>query len=145
MADDGGLAHLQKRLAAIPKDVVEAIQPAVLKQANVMAATMRRLVPVDQGDLKDSIHVTPGGGTTPPYSQPGGSMTVGSNSAAVTVGNVDVRYGHLVEYGHSGGGFSGVPAPAHPFFWPSVRLHNKRSMRAIKGAISRAIKKRGRA
>lgn len=142
MADDGGVSKLQRRLAAIPRDVQAAVQPAVLKQANEMAATMRRLVPVDSGNLQKSIHVTPGGSATPAYSQPGGSMVVSSNAAAVTVGDTDVRYGHLVEYGH-GNGFNGSTVPAHPFFWPAVRLHNKKAKRAIKSAISRAIRKRG--
>ena len=134
MADDGGLARLQKRLAAIPENVREAVQPALNKQAEAMATTMRTLVPVDSGDLKDSITVTQAGQSTPPYSQPGGSMVVPENAAAVTVGNKDVRYGHLVEYGT-------MKAPAHEFFWPSVRLNNKKAKRAIKSAIGRAVKK----
>ncbi|WP_102960217.1 HK97-gp10 family putative phage morphogenesis protein [Mangrovicella endophytica] len=134
--DDGGLSKLQRRLAAIPRDVTAAVQPAVVRQAEAMAATMRRLAPEDTGDLKRSIEVTAGGHTTPAYSQPGGSMAVPSNAAAVTVGNSDVRYPHLVEYGTA-------EANAQPFFWPSVRLHNKKAKTAIKGAIRRAIRKRG--
>ncbi|MEF2071903.1 HK97-gp10 family putative phage morphogenesis protein [Consotaella aegiceratis] len=136
MADDGGLSKLQKRFAAIPEDVRAAAQKSALKQADTMAATMRRLAPVDSGDLKESITVTPAGQSTPPYSQPGGSSVVPENAAAVTVGDDDVRYPHLVEYGTK-------KAPAHPFFWPAVRLHNKKAKAAIKSAIRRAVKKRG--
>lgn len=134
--DDGGLSKLQARFAAIPKDVQEAGARSALKQAETMAATMRALAPEVSGDLKRSIEVTPGGRSTPAYSQPGGSSVVPTNAAAVTVGNADVRYPHLVEYGT-------VKAPAHPFFWPAVRLHNKKASRAIKSAIRRAVKKRG--
>jgi HK97 gp10 family phage protein len=134
MNGDGGIGRLQQRLAAIPKTVKEAVQPALLRQANSMAGTMRSFAPVDEGDLKASIEVTPGGQSTPAYSQPGGSMTVPSNAAAVTVGNSDVRYGHLVEYGT-------VKAQAQPFFWPAVRLHNKKAKKAIKAAVGRAVKK----
>ena len=134
MADDGGIGRLQRRLRAIPLEVRKAAQPAVTKQAENMAATMRQLVPVDSGDLKDSIEVTPGGKATPAYSQPGGQMTVPENAAAITVGNHAVRYGHLVEYGTT-------EAPAHPFFWPSVRLLNKKAKAAIKRAISTAVRK----
>lgn len=140
MADDGGIARLQRRLAAIPGEVKAAALPAVLKQANAMAGTMRALVPVDEGDLKASIRVTPAGQQTPAYSQPGGSMTVPENAVAVTVGNADVRYGHLVEYGH-GNGFGGTAVPAHPFFWPAVRLHQTKAKKAIKAAIGRAVRK----
>lgn len=133
MADDGGLSRLQRRLAAIPKAVKAAAQPALLKQAEEMADTMRALAPVESGALRDSIVVTPAGQSTPPYSQPGGSMVVPENAVAITVGNTDVRYPHLVEYGTK-------KAPAQPFFWPAVRLHQKKAQRAIKAGIRKAVR-----
>jgi HK97 gp10 family phage protein len=137
MPDDGGLSRLQHRLAAIPKAVKDAAQPALLKQANAMAATMRTLAPDDPAtgapDLRTSIAVTPGGQATPPYSQPGGSMVVPENAVAVTVGNTDVRYPHLVEFGTS-------KAAAQPFFWPAVRLHQRKAQRAIKTGIRKAVR-----
>jgi HK97 gp10 family phage protein len=54
--------------------------------------------------------------------------------AIVTVGNTDVRYPHLVEYGTS-------DTPAQPFFWPGFRLTRKRAANRIKRAISTAVKK----
>lgn len=134
MTDDGGISRLKRRLAAIPKDVKEAVQPSLNRQAGQMAATMRGFAPVDSGDMKDSIEVTQAGGQTPAYSQPGGSMTVPENAVAITVGNSEVRYGHLVEYGT-------VQANAQPFFWPAVRLHRQRAQKAIKSAVSRSVKK----
>lgn len=134
MADDGGLSRLKQRLAAIPQDVKAAVQPALVKQAEAMAHTMKALVPRETGALADSIEVTPGGESTPAYSQPGGSMVVPANAAAVTVGNTDVRYGHLVEYGT-------VRAPGKPFFWPSVRLHQQKAKKSIKAAVGRAVRK----
>lgn len=134
MANDGGIGRLKQRFAAIPKSVKETVQPTLNKQAEKMAASMRSFVPVDDGDLKGSIDVTPAGGQTTPYSQPGGSMTVPENAAAITVGNSDVRYGHLVEYGTA-------KANAQPFFWPAVRLNNKKAKQAIKRSIGRAVKK----
>ena len=53
--------------------------------------------------------------------------------AAVTVGDHTVRYGHLVEYGTK-------KAHARPFFWPAVRLHNKKAKAAIKRAIGKAVR-----
>lgn len=131
---------MQRRFAAIPKSVIMAVQPAVLKEAHAIADTMERFAPEDTGDLKASIAVTGPGRNTPAYSQPGGSMTVPSNAASVTVGDTDVRYAHLVEYGH-GNGLHGTTVPPHPFFWPAVRLHNKKAKTAIKNAIRRAVKK----
>lgn len=138
MADDGGIGRLKRRLAAIPKNVKEAVQPTLTKQANTMADTMRRLAPddpaTDAPDLKSSIVVTPAGQQTPAYSQPGGSMVVPENAVAITVGNTDVRYPHLPEYGTT-------KMQAQPYFWPSVRLHRKKVQQAIKRGVARAVKK----
>lgn len=139
MANDGGLSSFQKRMRAIPAAARNAVQPALEKSAEEIAATMRALTPVDSGDLKDSIAVTGPGETTPPYSQPGGSMIAPENAAVITAGNTDVRYAHLVEYGH-GNGFHGSTVPAKPFFWPAFRMSRKRALNRIKRAIGKAIK-----
>jgi HK97 gp10 family phage protein len=121
-------------MMAIPKDVKDALQPALLKQATAVADTMRSLAPVDSGDLRDSIEVTPAGKSTPPYSQPGGMMTVPENAVAITAGNEEVRYPHLVEYGTA-------KAHAQPFFWPGYRLNRTKAKRALKRAASAAVRK----
>ncbi|ABN75401.1 HK97-gp10 family putative phage morphogenesis protein [Cereibacter sphaeroides] len=137
MADDGGLGKFQRRMQAIPKAAREAVRPALVKQAEQMAATMRAITPKDTGDLAGSIAVTGPGEATPAYSQPGGSMMVGENQAAVTVGNSDVRYAHLVEYGTT-------KNEAKPFFWPAVRLHRAKAAAAIKRAVAKAVRETGR-
>lgn len=134
MASDGGIGRLKQRLANIPKNVKEAVQPNLVKQGEMMADTMRRLVPVDSGQLRDSITVTPPDSSTPPYSTPGGSFVVPETSIAVTAGGKDARHAHLVEYGT-------VKMNAQPFFWPAVRLTRKKAQRNLKGAIGRAVKK----
>lgn len=134
MANDGGISRLKRRLNAIPKDVREALGPDMLKSGNELAETMKRLAPEDTGDLKDSIAVTGPGQQTPRYSQPGGEMTIPENAVAITVGNEDVRYPHLVEYGTKA-------AHAQPFFWPAYRLLKKRIAGRAKRAASKAVKK----
>ncbi len=130
---DSGLARLKRRLEAIPKDVKEAVQPALVKSGEELAGNMRLLAAEDTGALKASFAVTPAGQSTPPYSQPGGSMTVPENAVVITAGNTEVRYPHLVEYGTS-------DTPAQPFFWPSYRLFRNRITRRIKRAVSAAVK-----
>ncbi|MDQ0347859.1 HK97-gp10 family putative phage morphogenesis protein [Ancylobacter vacuolatus] len=125
--------RLRRRLKAIPAATIAATAPALRKAADQMADTMLQFVPVDTGELAESITVTPAGHTTPPYSQPGGSMSVPANAVAVTVGNADVRYGHLVEYGTT-------KAPPDPFFWPAVRLHRKKATSSIKRAVAKAVR-----
>jgi HK97 gp10 family phage protein len=61
-------------------------------------------------------------------------MVVPETSVAVTAGNTDVRYAHLVEHGT-------VKAHAQPFFWPAVRMHRKKAKAAIKRAVATAVKK----
>jgi HK97 gp10 family phage protein len=132
--NDGGISRLQARLAAIPRDVTAALQPALKLQANTIADTMERFAPEDTGLLKGSIAVTPGGQATPAYSVPGGSYVVPVNAVAITAGDSDVRYAHLVEYGTK-------HAAAQPYFWPAYRLHKKRAARAVKSAIRREVRK----
>lgn len=133
MTYDGGLSRFQQRMRAIPKSVREAVQPALVKGANEIAATARRLAPEDTGDLKDSIAVTGPNQATPRYSQPGGSRVLQENQAAVTAGNTGVRYAHLVEYGTT-------EAPAQPYFWPAFRSTRKRAANRIKRVMSKAIR-----
>lgn len=139
-----GLEKLSRKLRSIPPAAKAAAKKAVVDGAEEVAAMQRRLVPVADGDLKDSIAVTPPGGTTPPYSQPGGSRTAGPEQALITAGNTKVRYPHLVEYGtkaHIAGGlFEGAQIPdipAQPYFWPAWRALRSR----VKGRITRSIKK----
>jgi HK97 gp10 family phage protein len=129
------LERLQKRLDAIPKAVIAAVQPALEKSGGELVDAMKALAEPsrDSGDLIDSIAMTTGGKTTPPYSQPGGSQVVPANAVVVTVGNSKVRYPHLVEYGTT-------KAHAQPFFWPAYRLLKRRLSNRIKRSISKAVR-----
>ncbi|MFV0303416.1 MAG: HK97 gp10 family phage protein [Paracoccus sp. (in: a-proteobacteria)] len=142
MADDGGLAKFQKRMRAVPEAARRAVVPALVKSADEIADVMRATVPVDDGDLKASIAVTGPGLSTPPWSQPGGSVVVPELSAMITAGNADVRYAHLVEYGH-GNGVNGSTVPPHPYFWPAFRLSRKRALNRIKRAVGKAVREAG--
>lgn len=135
MSNDGGLSSFQRRMRAVPKSAREAVTPSLMKSAEEVAGAMKRLAESsrDSGALIDSIEVTGPGQQTPPYSQPGGQRVVGELEAAITVGNAEVRYPHLVEHGTKN-------APAQPFFWPGFRLSRKRALNRIKRAIGKAIK-----
>jgi HK97 gp10 family phage protein len=126
-------ARLRRRLRAIPVAVKDAVVPALIQSGNELAGRMKHLAPKDTGALADSIAVTPPGGTTPAYSQPGGSRVAAENQVLVTAGNDGVRYPHLVEYGT-------VEAPAQPYFWPAYRLTKKRIANRVKRAIGKAVR-----
>ncbi len=125
--------RLKRRLNAIPKEVRKAVEPALISAGTDLSIGMRVLSPVDSGDLRASIHVTAPGQMTPTYSQPGGSRVAGENEVLVTVGNEEVRYPHLVEYGTAN-------TTAQPFFWPAFRLKRKGLANRIKRAIRKAVK-----
>ena len=125
--------RLKRRLDAIPRAVKAAVAPALITAGRDLSVTMRLLAPVDSGDLRNSIHITAPGETTPPYSQPGGSTTAGKNQVLITAGDSDVRYAHLVEHGTA-------DAPAQPFFWPAYRLQKKKLSNRIKRAIRKAVR-----
>lgn len=128
-----GLKSFQERLRRLPQLVREELGRGAVEAAEEIAATIRALAPVDEGDLAASVAVTGPGEATPPHSQPGGSMTVPENAAAVTVGNSNVRYPHLVEFGT-------VKTAAQPFFFPGYRLSKEQAAGKIKGAMRRAIR-----
>jgi HK97 gp10 family phage protein len=125
--------RLARRLRGVAEAVRATVQPALMQSGEEIAGTMRSLAPVDTGELRDSITVTPGGRSTPPYSQPGGFSVVPITAVAITAGGVDVRYPHLVEYGTA-------EAPAQPFFWPGYRLLRKRAGARVKRAIRKAVR-----
>ena len=129
------LERLQKRLDAIPKRVIATVQPALEKSGQELVQAMKTLAEPsrDTGELIDSIEMTTAGNMTPPYSQPGGSQVVPPNAVMVTVGNTDVRYPHLVEYGTT-------KAQAQPFFWPAYRLLRRKIGNRLKRSISKAVR-----
>lgn len=141
MADDGGLARIQQRLNAVPKRIRERMGVVVVEEANKIAEDMRSLAQAskDTGALIDSITVTGPGEVTPPYSQPGGMTKVAENSAMVTVGDEDVRYPHLVEYGHTGP--NGSVVDPQPFFWPAVDLNKRRASLRLRREAKKAVRK----
>lgn len=130
--NDNGLAGFNAALDQILRNAETKITPALLKGGNEFAGMAKGLAESsrDTGALIDSIEVTPPGGTTPPYSQPGGSHVAGPTEVIVTAGNSHVRYAHLVEFGTS-------KTEAEPFFWPAYRVLKKR----IRNRINRAAKK----
>jgi len=140
MADDGGLPRIQQRMNAIPKRIRERMGVVVVEEATKIADDMRTLAQAskDTGALIASIEVTAPGGVTPPYSQPGGMTKVAENSAMITAGNKDVRYPHLVEYGHTGP--NGTVVEPQPFFWPAVALNKRKVQLRLRREAKKAVK-----
>ena len=129
---------LERRLKAIPAEILEELRPVLIKSGEEIADGMRSLAEAsrDTGALIDSITVTGPGETTPAYAAGSGKRTASENQVLITVGNPDVRYGHMVEFGT-------VNTEAQPFMLPAFRLAKARVTRRITRAIGQAIKKLG--
>ncbi len=156
MTKIAGRAKLLAKLKALPGEARSRIKQAIAEGADELVAMQKRLAPVEDGDLRDSI-VQSWGTSAPKYAAlKAGASTEGDPDLSVTIsaGNTKVRYAHLVEFGAKAhtitsktgkrlgprGQYGLVVnhpgATAKPFFYPSYRALKKR----IKGRISRATR-----
>jgi HK97 gp10 family phage protein len=140
-----GLSRLRTKLTkTIPAAAKTRIREALEASADEAVMQMKRLAPVDDGDLQMSISWTWG-------DAPKGAMTIATSSKSVDgmritifAGNAKAYYARFVEFGTSphvnAGKFAGSRNPgtkAQPFFYPGWRL----ARRKAKGRVSRAIRK----
>jgi len=143
-----GLDRLNRKLKRLPELAEQEIRAAMEQGANEIVAMMKNLVPVDSGELRDSIGWT--WGEAPKYSQRIASVKSKDGRLALTIyaGNSSVRYAHLVEFGtapHVNGGlYAGSQHPgskASPFFYVSWRALRRRTKGRVTRAITRSAKK----
>jgi hypothetical protein len=109
------LARLQRRLDGIPVAVRAAAQPALDKSAAELVTRAQMLAPVDEGDLRDSIHAGPG-----------------EHELARRVSTDDYK-ARWQEFGT-------VAQPASPYFFVSYRLLKRWIQRRIKRAVGKAVR-----
>lgn len=149
MAKVTGADRFERRLKRIPASVRTKLDAANRQSAEELAAMQKRLAPRNTGKLADSIAVTPPGGTPPPYGQGSGSARrrVPETTYVVTVGNEDVRYAHLVEFGTRShpqeGRFAGTEHPGvapQPFFYPPWRALKKGMKRRARKAMRDGVR-----
>lgn len=128
--------RLMKKLAAPPAAAKREIRPALEKSADEIVQLAKNLVPVDQGDLRNSIGWTWG-------AAPKGAIAIGTVAGAgagaemtitVFAGNDEAFYARFVEFGTQ-------QASARPFFFPAYRALRKRSKSRIRRAGTKAAKK----
>lgn len=110
----------------------EAVKPAIEKSADEIVALAKSLVPVEEGELRESIGWTWG-------EAPEGSMVIAQGSGegltiTIYAGNDEAFYARWVEFGTQQG------AEASPFFFPAYRLGKKRAVNRIKRAVGKAVR-----
>jgi HK97 gp10 family phage protein len=142
-----GLDRLNRKLSALPIAAQTAVRKAMREAAESIIDMMKNLVPVGDGDLRDSIDWTWG-------KAPKGTMTLGKvrstgseNTITIFAGNSKAWYARLVEFGTSphinGGKFAGTEHPgtkAQPYFYVSYRANRRRAKSKVTRAINKAAK-----
>ncbi|QND32413.1 HK97 gp10 family phage protein [Sinorhizobium meliloti] len=129
-------AKLQKRLSAVPQEILDALRPALMISAHEVAGAIAAFAEAsrDTGAYIDSIAVTGPGETTPAYAEGGGKRTAGPNQALVTVGNETMRHGHFLEFGT-------VQMEPQPAVLPAVRTTKPRFDRRMSRTVATQVRK----
>ncbi|MFK3663942.1 HK97 gp10 family phage protein [Ochrobactrum teleogrylli] len=142
-----GLDRLQIKLKKFPEAAEKLVRAAMEQGALEIVNMMQNLVPVDDGELMESIGWT--WGQAPKYSQRIGSVKSNDGKLTITIyaGNSKVRYAHLVEFGSAphvnGGMYPGTFNPgakAQPFFFVSFRAKRRSAKARVSRAITKAAK-----
>jgi HK97 gp10 family phage protein len=126
MAKNRDLADLQRRFAAIPVKVKEAVKPALEKGADELVSRMQYLAPDEDatGHLRESIRKQPG-----PVDL---SVTVTAGGQLTTDAKGDDHSLNLE--------FGTVKMHRRSYFWPAVDTLKARVRRRVDRAIGKAVK-----
>lgn len=159
-----GRESLLRKMKAMPPAVRSAIKQALAQGADEITALQKRLAPVEDGDLRDSITQTWGGGRVRYAAMSVRYEDEGDPDLTVrlSAGNSKVRYAHIVEFGSSPHSvakgarrkYSGMvhvltskgKARQHPgskpqpFFFPPYRALRRRVRSRIARGTSRAVR-----
>ncbi len=129
------LAKLDKKLKRLPTVAKEFIRAEMGKVADQVVEMMKRLVPVEDGVLRDSIGWTWGkapkgaGIVATVESKMGADLTI-----TIYAGSVEAYYARWQEFGTQ-------DLPAQPFFYVSWRASRKDAVRQVRKASRQAAKK----
>ncbi len=129
------LAKLDKKLKRLPTVAKEFIRAEMGKVADQVVEMMKRLVPVEDGVLRDSIGWTWGkapkgaGIVAMVKSKMGDDLTI-----TIYAGSVEAYYARWQEFGTQ-------DLPAQPFFYVSWRASRKEAVRQVRKASRQAAKK----
>lgn len=117
--------RLRAKARALRAKVGTSIRPAVVQAAELIIATQKRLVPVDDGDLRDSIH----------WEQDAKSANAARLS--IVAGGKPAPHARIIEFGST-------RQPAQPFFFPGYRVERRRARALISKAVRAAVRSAAR-
>ena len=126
--------RLLAKLRRLPDAAREQIKIAMAEQADEIVDMMRRLVSVDEGDLRDSIGWR-WGAKAPKGSMSVGTVNPGVGGLTITIyaGNSKAFHARWIEFGT-------VKMGSRPFFFPSWRAGRKSAKNKVRAAIRKAAK-----
>lgn len=104
-------SSLKSRIPAILAELPVEVDDAIHEGADAIAEVAQERVPVDEGTLRDAIHV---------------EKIEGGYS--VVAGNTEAFYGHIIEHG-------GVHTPARPFLIPAYESTREALLDGINDAL----------
>jgi HK97 gp10 family phage protein len=126
-----GLDKLRRRLVdEVPKKVRAEMERAMLESADLIVAGARLRVPVDEGEVRDSIrhHGVKEGRRGGLYI----AITAGDRSTQTRTGGSTWQVARLLEFGT-------VKMPAQPYLLPAYRANRRRALARMRRAARDAI------
>lgn len=117
--------RLGAKARALRDRVAASVTPAVIKAAELIITTQKRYVPVDDGDLRDSIHWE--------KAEDSGNAT----KLLIIAGGQPAPHGRIIEFGSR-------RQPAQPFFFPGYRVERRRAKAIIAKAVRAAVRSAAR-
>lgn len=128
-----GIDKLQRRLVdEIPKAVRAALEQAMIESANLIVAGARLRVPIETGEVRDSIRRT-----DVREGKRGGlyvAISAGDRATETNAGGTTYQVARLLEFGT-------MKMPAQPFLLPAYRANRKRAQARMRRAMRDAIMK----
>lgn len=134
-----GIAQLHARFNKIPNTIKLEVMAAMEKEANTLVSEMKLLVPVEHGDLRNSIKWTWG-------KTPKGALKIGKafgknyGKIAITIYASDPKgvfdNARMQEFGTK-------KMQSSPFFFPVYRANKQIIKGQLSRAVTRGVKKNG--
>lgn len=129
-----GLQSLKRKMTvSIPAKVRDATRMAMAKGAGEIVALMKNRVPVDRGDLSDSIGWTWG-------DAPAGAIVLGQSARTATGERITIYAGNKAAYYARWVEFGTQKMTPRPYFFSSYRQLKRRTKSRITREMKKAIK-----
>jgi HK97 gp10 family phage protein len=139
-----GLPQLKAKLIMMKQETMHSVRPAMEMAAQEIVDMMKRLVPIQHGDLQDSIGWTWGNA---PKRSISFSKNIAGNKITIFAGNEVAFYARWIEFGTAPhineGRFQGTEhpgTPPRPFFYPAFRALRKKAKLTMAKAIRQAVR-----